>query len=110
MKTVLIDGAAIKDEASFHHVFKEAFGFPVFYGCNFSAWVDCMSYLDEPEAGMSSVSVPTGEVLAIAVENAKAFKKSCPDVWLAFLECAAFVNWRRVEQGDAALLSVSAYA
>ncbi len=110
MKTVLIDGAAIRDEASFHEVFRLALGFPDFYGRNLDAWVDCMSYVDDEQAGMSSVHVEVGEVLLLSIANAAQFKAHNPEVWLAFLECVAFVNWRRTEKGEPALLAVSAYA
>lgn len=110
MKTVVIDGAVVKDEVSFHEIFRQALGFPNFYGRNFNAWIDCMSYLDDPQAGMSSVHVDCGEVLVLAIQNAEQFKKQSAEVWLAFLECAAFVNWRRAERGEPSLLVVSAYA
>jgi hypothetical protein len=110
MKKVIVDGAAIVDEPSFHKVFSEAFGFPGFYGNNLNAWIDCMSYLDDPQSGMSTVRIESGDTLTIVVENATQFKTNCPDLWLAFLECVAFVNWRRIEQGDEAILAVSAYA
>ena len=55
MPLVRIDGSTIKDEDTFHDVFSTAFGSPGFYGQNMSAWIDCMSYLDEPEAEMTSV-------------------------------------------------------
>jgi hypothetical protein len=110
MKTVVVDGAAVADARSFHNVFAEAFGFPGFYGNNMDAWIDCMSYLDDPKAGMTNTHVAPGEILTIAVNNATQFKSQCPAVWLAFLECAAFVNWRRVEKGEPAVLAVSAYA
>ena len=75
-----------------------------------NAWIDCMGYVDDPSAGMSTVSVQPGEVLVLHIENAGDLKRRCPDLWMTFLECAAFVNWRRVEEGEAALLSVSAHA
>jgi hypothetical protein len=109
-RTIWIDGAAISDAISFHQVFACVLGFPAFYGNNLSAWVDCMSDLDDPTAGMSSVVLAPGETLVIAVDHASDFKRNCPDMWQALLECAAFVNWRRVEQGTPALLLVSAYA
>lgn len=110
MKTVTFDAAEIKDESSFHDVFQKLLGFPTCYGRNMSAWVDCMGYVDDPSAGMSTVSIQSGELLVLNVENAGDFKRRCPDLWITFLECAAFVNWRRVKEGEAALLSVSAYA
>lgn len=110
MKTVTVDGAAILDESSFHKVFSDAMGFPGFYGNNLNAWIDCMSYLDDPQSDMSTFHVESGETLIIVVTNAAQFKMNCPDLWLAFLECVAFVNWRCLEQGDRAILAVSADA
>jgi hypothetical protein len=110
MKTVTLDASAMTDEPSFHSQFQCALGFPDFYGANMNAWIDCMGYIDDPSAGMSTVWVQPGEVLVLRIENAEDFKRRCPALWLAFLECSAFVNWRRIEQGDAAILCVSAYA
>jgi hypothetical protein len=108
MKTVSIDGAVIRDKESFHDTFAAAFGFPGSYGRNMDAWVDCMSSLDDPQAPMSTVTVQPGEVLVIAVENAGDLKARCPDLWNEFLESAAFVNWRRTEHGQPAILAVAA--
>jgi len=110
MKTVTLDAATVNDEPSFHAAFQSALGFPAFYGHNMNAWVDCMGYIDDPSAGMSSVSVQSGEVLVLHIENAGDFKRRCPELWVTFLECAAFVNWRSVDKGGSALISVSAYA
>lgn len=110
MHLIEIDGAAVTDAVSFHNSFATAFGFPTFYGRNLDAWIDCMSCLDEPESGMSLITVAPSEILVIQVRNADIMKKLCPELWLAFLECVAFANWRRVEQGAPPLLSVSASA
>ena len=53
MVLVRIDTTKIRDWASFHDVFTEIFGFPDFYCRNMDAWVDCMTSLDDPAAGMS---------------------------------------------------------
>lgn len=110
MKTVTLDGTAVYDEPSFHAECQRVFGFPAFYGGNMSAGVDCMGCLDDPEAGMSAVWIEPGEILAIEVKSAGEFKSAAPSLWLAFLECVAFVNWRRVEVGAPPILTVSAYA
>jgi RNAse (barnase) inhibitor barstar len=61
MTVVRLDCDRITDWESFHAVFAEVFGFPSFYGRNMDAWIDCMSYLDKPEVGMSTVqSLPEG--------------------------------------------------
>ena len=110
MKTVTLNGTAMSDEQSFHAEFQSALGFPAFYGRNMDALIDCLGYADDPSAGMCSVCVTPGEVLVLCIENAEDFKRRCPALWLSFLESAAFVNWRRTERGQAAILSVSAYA
>lgn len=110
MKTVLIDARTIDGKASFHEVFASALGFPSWYGRNMDAWIDCMSSLDDPSDGMSQVMVQPGEVLVLLVQNAGALKLRCPDLWRDLLECAAFVNWRRIERGQPAVLAISAYA
>jgi hypothetical protein len=110
MKTVTLNASAMTDESSFHVEFQNVLGFPEFYGHNMSAWVDCIGFVDDPSAGMSTVSVAPGEMLVLRIENAGDFKRRCPGLWLTFLECAAFVNWRRMDRGGVAVVSVSAYA
>ena len=110
MKTVLIDARAIDGEVSFHQAFASALGFPSWYGRNMDAWTDCMSGLDDPSDGLSEVKVEPGEVLVLALENAGSFKSRCPGLWFQLLEGVAFVNWRRMERGQSAVLAVSAYA
>ena len=108
MTAIVIQGKLIDDARSFHSVFAEALGFPDFYGGNFDAWIDCMGYLDEPEAEMTSVHVESGTQLTLHVLDSEHMKKTCPEVWLSLLECAAFVNWRRVSDGASPLLVVAA--
>ena len=110
MKTVLIDARAIDGEASFHQAFASALGFPSWYGRNMDAWIDCMSSLDEPQDGLSRMKGQSGEVLVLALENAASLKSRCPKLWLELLEGIAFVNWRRMERGQPAVLAMAAYA
>ena len=104
-----IDASSIVDSESFHALFASAFGFPAFYGRNMDAWIDCLSYLDDPAAGMTTLHVLPGQMLPLVVDNAAGFKARCPELFASFLECAAFVNWRRIEAGDAPLLAVALY-
>jgi len=53
-KNILIEGKRISDWNSFHDTFADTLGFPSFYGRNMDAWIDCMTCLDDPEAGMTS--------------------------------------------------------
>ncbi len=106
-KEVEIDASEILDWPSFHSVFAKAFGFPAFYGRNMNAWIDCMTDLDEPGTGMSAVHAPPNGIVLVKVLNAKAFATRCPEQAAALSDCAAFVNWRRCEQGGAPVLALS---
>ncbi len=107
MTVVRLDCDRITDWASFHAVFAEVFGFPGFYGRNMNAWIDCMSYLDEPSAGMSTVGVPSGGVLTLQLDGVDEFAARCPEQYAALIECAGFVNWRRSEAGEGAMLALA---
>ena len=106
-KSVSVDCREIVDVESFHDVFAKAFGFPEFYGRNRDAWIDCMMRLDEP---FSAVSVARGEVVCLSLDYAAELKARLPDVLSDILEMAAFVNWRRIEMGEAPVMVVAAYA
>ena len=104
---VYIDANRITDRTSFHSVFADAFGFPDFYGRSMHAWVDCMTHLDDPDAELSRVCVKPGEVLSLVVQNAADLKKRCPELFADLIECAAFVNWRRIERGGSPVLAIA---
>ena len=106
---VKLDTRRIADWESFHNVFAEVFGFPAFYGRNMDAWIDCMTHLDDPSAGMMKVHAPPGGVLALELEDVDNFIHRCPDQYGAIIECAAFVNWRRIQTGESAVLALSYY-
>ena len=110
MKKVKIETDKIKDWDSFHNEFKTKFGFPDFYGNNMNAWIDCMSYLDDPKAGMSKITIDKGDMLVIEMDNIKSFKKRCPEQYNALIEGMAFVNHRLIEQNENPILTFSFYA
>ncbi|SED90949.1 hypothetical protein FIV41_21595 [Pseudomonas marginalis] len=104
---VRVDANLITDWHTFHSVFAEKFGFPGFYGRNMDAWVDCLSYLDDPSAEMSSVHVQSGQTLSLVIDNAQSFKHRCPEQFEALVECAAFVNWRVIVSGGSPILALA---
>ena len=106
MKTVRIDGGGITDKESFHKAFKEAFGFPDFYGMNMDAWIDCMSSLDCPESGLSELTIEEGERLLIEFAGMEAFKSREPKLFDALVECTAFVNQRYIGSGEAPAIAL----
>ena len=101
---VSIDLREISDWASFHAVFKGKMGFPDFYGKNLNAWIDCMTCLDAPEDAMTSVHAPAQGVLVLNLRAVADFKKRCPQIFEALVDCVSFVNYRRMELGDGPVL------
>ena len=108
--TIRIDADAISDWPTFHAAFAKAFGFPGFYGNNMDAWIDCLTSLDDRGAGMTTVHVDPGGTLALVIDNAAGFKRRCPEQFDALVSCAAFVNWRRIEAGESAVLALAFYS
>src|SRR5450432_390082 len=97
---VTIPTADISDWESFHAVFKEVLGFPDFYGRNMDAWIDCMTSIDDAASGLTSISVAPGELVTLKIDDAPDFVRRCPEQYRAMIECAAFVNYRRVDIGE----------
>lgn len=106
MPLVRVNGELIRDWESFHTVFAETFGFPDFYGRNMNAWIDCMTSLDEPADGMTSVHGSASDPVVLQLDNANALPA---ELFEAVTECSAFVNWRRIEAGEPAILILSCY-
>jgi len=103
---IKIPADQIKDWDSFHAVFQSTLGFADFYGRNMNAWIDCMTYIDDPPSGMTEVAVPEGEVLTLRIDDAPDFRRRCPEQYDALIECSAFVNYRRMERGGAPVLAL----
>ncbi|ACS57539.1 barstar family protein [Rhizobium leguminosarum] len=106
---VVMDGTRLVGHDKFHDSFAETFGFPDFYGRNMDAWIDCMSCLDDPDAGMSKLTIEPGKALTVRINNYLHFKDAAPQQWVDLMECAAFVNWRRTEKGRGAVLALAFY-
>jgi hypothetical protein len=101
MPLVRLNAAQLRDWDSFHSVFATTFGYPDFYGRNMDAWIDCMTSLDAPEDGMTSVHGSASDPVVLQLDNADAMPKELFDT---LVECAAFVNWRRPDLGEPAIL------
>ena len=107
MKRIRLDTQRISDWNSFHEQFQELLGFPEFYGKNMNAWIDCMSYLDDPDAGMSGLTLESEEQLVIEVPGAKDFRNRCPEQFEALIDCTTAVNQRYLDDGQRPLLLLS---
>lgn len=97
----------IKDWNSFHDEFDRVFGFPDFYGRNMNAWIDCMTYLDDLDSEMTKIHCITGQVIALELLGSDKFKKRYSELFDAIVECSEFVNQRRIEVGESAILALS---
>ena len=95
MVTYKIKGRKITDWKSFHTEFKKEMDFPEYYGENMNAWIDCVDELTEKQ--------PT----LLLIENGEILKEKNPELYLAILECGAFVNHRKIEIGENPNLIIS---
>ena len=102
-QTARVQTKNITDWESFHSVFAETMGFPAFYGRNMNAWIDCMTGFDD---GMTRFTMVPGELFHLEVADTKDFAKRLPEIFQAFIESAAFVNWRRLEVGEPPILAL----
>ena len=96
----------IIDWTTFHDVFQKVLGFPNFYGRNMDAWIDCMTSVDAPADGLTTVTIPPGDVLILRVDDPFDFRRRCPAQYDALIECSAFVNLRRTEVGEPPVLAL----
>jgi hypothetical protein len=73
------------------------------------AWIDCLTYVDEPDLGMIAPQwgVSTGDVLTLQIHDVRAFAQRYPEQCAALIECSAFVNWRRLDIGHRSILAIS---
>ncbi len=83
------------------------FGFPGFHGENMHAWIDCMSCLDEPDSGMTSVHVPKGGVPALHLDDFDDLHDRCPEICDELISWSAFVNFCQTARGEAPLPALS---
>ena len=68
-----------------------------------------MTSLDDPSAELSRVHAPPGGVVVLQLEHVDNLIDRCPEQYGTLIECAAFVNWRRIELGEPAVLALSFY-
>ena len=103
MPIVRLDATLLHDWDAFHSVFASTFGFPDFYGRNMNAWIDCMTDLSA-DTGMTKVRGSASDPVVLYLDNANAMPK---EIFEALTECAGFVNWRLLEMGGPAVLTLA---
>ena len=64
-----------------------------------NAWIDCMTYIDDPDSGMTTIHIDSGSILVFNLTNTDKFKKNFKELFDALIDCTAFVNKRRIDDG-----------
>lgn len=100
---VRITSDEIVDWPSFHAVCKRDLRFPTFYGNNMNAWIDCMT---DVEQGMTALPIYERQLLVLEVPHTTSFAARCPEQYRALIDACTFVNQRRQEVGDAAIVAL----
>src|SRR5262245_3689287 len=104
---IRIDAARLTDAAGLHAALGEAFGFGPDYGKNLDALVDCLTHLDDPQAGMSRVQVFPGQVVLLVLEHTQGMNKHTAAQVKTLTDAVAFVNWRRWEKKQPPVLALA---
>lgn len=99
MASITLDGAAIRDEASFHAASRAAFGFNDHVAATMDSWIDALSYLRDEE-GMTKFRLKPNEVLEIVIGNAAAMKAAVPDLLEEIAFCVGGINERYEDYGE----------
>ena len=74
-----------------------------------SAWVDCLTSIDEPTHRMTTVHAPSDGVFVLHLDHVDDFATRCPGLYASIIESTAFVNWRRTEIGQPPVLALAFY-
>jgi len=70
------------------------------------AWIDCLTGADDDD-GMRDVVVEDRDVLTLNLIGARELRERQPEIYAAMMDCAAFLNWRRIEVGERPILALS---
>ena len=98
-QSVVLDGAAIRDEASFHAASRAAFGFSDHVAPTMDSWIDALSYLRD-EDGMTKFRLKPNEVLEIVIANAAAMQAAVPELVEELTYCVGGINERYEDYGE----------
>jgi hypothetical protein len=95
----------INDRESFHDVFARILGFPHSYERSMAAWIDLVGGLDTEPAAL--LRVGRKGVLTLALEGVEGFRKHHPELWDDLIDSAGCVNFRRIVQGQPAMIALA---
>ena len=71
------------------------------------AWIDCMSCLTDPSAGMSEIHLENGEALVIQISHTSDFRKRLPEIYDELVYCAASVNKRFADRKESSVVALA---
>ena len=77
LRIIDVPAAEIIDWESFHDVFARVFQFADYYGRNFNARIDLMTYLDL-EGQVDALVVPPGTLVGLRLRGAESFAARAP--------------------------------
>jgi hypothetical protein len=97
----------VADWDSFYAVVGSALELPPPGGPRLDGWIDSLAQ-SEHAKGPARYAVPPGTALTLQLDGLTAFAERCPAQHAALMRAIAEVNRRRCEQGDPALLGLSA--
>ena len=98
---------AVADWVSFHAAVAGALELPQHGGRGVDAWVDCLMQSDDAQ-GAPRYAVPHGTALTLQLDGLSGFAERCPEQHAALVGVVAEVNRRRADDGEPALLALSA--
>ena len=101
---VTIDGRRLTNLPAMHVELARAFGFPDYYGANLDALLDCLSSLDAPDDGLSTVHVGAGGLVVLAIDHAEA---AAAAVFATLCDVVAAANLRVRERRGAGLIAIA---
>ena len=97
---IALNPNAIYDWASFHRESQHALGFPVDYGRDMDAWVDCMISLRDDADRRVGVRLGEGEMLQLELAEVEQVRERVPEFLETLVDAVAEVNRRFVEAGQ----------
>ena len=93
-KTIQIDCNNMSEQ-ELNKTMKELLGFPDFYGMNWDAMIDCLSYMRYPHEQMTELTLEEDETLIIYCKNLPKAKFDIP----IFIDVIDAVNERELNDG-----------
>ena len=94
MQVATIDCSEIRSKSELHKVIASSLILPDYYGHNWDALIDCLSYANQPESGMIGFTIKSNEILVLRFRNIDVLNASCPHCIAELCVCISYVNRR----------------